>query len=174
MKVVVINGHPRAGKDTFVKFCQEILGTFRCRNLSTIDYIKKIAPLFGWREEKTPEARRFLAKLKDITTEYNDFSYRYIKKQLSEIEKEEWDGENIVVFVHCREPKDIERFVRDYNATTVLVKNKRVEDDGYSNAADANVESYRYDVTILNNTTLDNLKLSAKVFIEYLTKEKKS
>lgn len=173
MKVVVINGHPRAGKDTFVKFCQEILGTFRCRNLSTIDYIKKIAPLFGWREEKTPEARRFLAKLKDITTEYNDFSYRYIKKQFSAIEKEEWNGEDIIVFVHCREPKDIERFVRDYNAITVLVKNKRVEDE-YSNEADANVENYRYDVTILNNTTLDNLKLSAKAFIEYLAEEKKS
>lgn len=173
MKVVVINGHPRAGKDTFVKFCQEILGTFRCRNLSTIDYIKKIAPLFGWREEKTPEARRFLAKLKDITTEYNDFSYRYIKKQFSAIEKEEWNGEDIIVFVHCREPKDIERFVRDYNAITVLVKNKRVEDE-YSNEADANVEDYKYDVTILNNTTLDNLKLSAKAFIEYLTEEKKS
>lgn len=173
MKVVVINGHPKAGKDTFVKFCQEILGTFRCRNLSTIDYIKKIAPLFGWRGEKTPEARRFLAKLKDITTEYNDFSYRYIKKQFSAIEKEEWNGEDIIVFVHCREPKDIERFVRDYNAITVLVKNKRVEDE-YSNEADANVENYRYDVTILNNTTLDNLKLSAKVFIEYLAEEKKS
>lgn len=172
MKVVVINGYPRAGKDTFVKFCQEILGTFRCRNLSTIDYIKKIAPLFGWREEKTPEARRFLAKLKDITTEYNDFSYRYIKKQFSAIEKEEWNGEDIIVFVHCREPKDIERFVRDYNAITVLVKNKRVGDE-YSNEADANVEDYRYDVTILNNTTLDNLKLSAKAFIDYL-KEKES
>lgn len=172
MKVVVINGYPRAGKDTFVKFCQEILGTFRCRNLSTIDYIKKIAPLFGWRGEKTPEARRFLAKLKDISTEYNDFSYRYIKKQLLAIEKEEWNGEDIVVFIHCREPKDIERFVRDYNAITVLVKNKRVEDE-YSNEADANVEDYRYDVTILNNTTLDNLKLSAKVFIDYL-KEKES
>ena len=173
MKVVVINGYPKAGKDTFVEFCQDVLGTFRCRNLSTIDYIKKIAPLFGWRGEKTPEARRFLAKLKDISTEYNDFSYRYIKKQLLAIEKEEWNGEDIVVFIHCREPKDIERFVRDYNAITVLVKNKRVEDE-YSNEADANVENYRYDVTILNNTTLDNLKLSAKVFIEYLAEEKKS
>ena len=169
MKVVVINGYPRAGKDTFVEFCQDVLGTFRCRNLSTIDCIKKAAKVFGWNGEKTPEARRFLAKLKDISTEYNDYSYRYIKKQLSEIESEEWQGEQIIVFVHCREPKDIDRFVEDYNATTVLVKNKRVEDDDYSNAADANIELYKYDIIILNNGTLDDLKLAAKTFIEYLT-----
>lgn len=166
MKVIVINGYPRAGKDTFVKFCQDVLGTFRCRNLSTIDCIKKNARYFGYLGEKTPEARRFLAKLKDISTEYNDYSYRYIKKQLSEIESEEWEGEKIIVFVHCREPKDIERFIKDYNATTVLVKNKRVEDDKYSNAVDANVELFKYDVIILNNTSLDNLRLAAKVFIE--------
>ena len=169
MKVVVINGYPRAGKDTFVEFCQDVLGTFRCRNLSTIDCIKKAAKVFGWNGEKTPEARRFLAKLKDISTEYNDYSYRYIKKQLSEIESEEWKGEKIIVFVHCREPKDIDRFVEDYNATTVLVKNKRVEDDDYSNAADANIELYKYDIIILNNDTLDDLKLAAKTFVKYLT-----
>ena len=169
MKVIVINGYPGAGKDTFVEFCQDVLGTFRCRNLSTIDCIKKVSKIFGWNGEKTPEARRFLAKLKDISTEYNDYSYRYIKKQLSEIESEEWKGEQIIVFVHCREPKDIDRFVKDYNATTVLVKNKRVEDHNYSNAADANIELYKYDIIILNNGTLDHLKLAAKTFVKYLT-----
>lgn len=172
MKVIVINGYPRAGKDTFVKFCQDVLGTFRCRNLSTIDCIKKNARYFGYLGEKTPEARRFLAKLKDITSEYNDFSYKYIKKQLYYIQDQESPHCKIVVFIHCREPKEIDRFVKDYNAITVLVKNKRVKDE-YSNEADANVEDYRYDVTILNNTTLDNLKLSAKAFIDYL-KEKES
>lgn len=169
MKVIVINGYPRAGKDTFVKFCQDVLGTFRCRNLSTIDCIKKNARYFGYLGEKTPEARRFLAKLKDITSEYNDFSYKYIKKQLYYIQDQESPHCKIVVFIHCREPKEIDRFVEDYNATTVLIKNKRVEDHGYSNAADANIELYKYDVIILNNNSLDDLKLAAETFIKYLT-----
>ena len=169
MKVIVINGYPRTGKDTFVKFCQDVLGTFRCRNLSTIDCIKKNARYFGYLGEKTPEARRFLAKLKDITSEYNDFSYKYIKKQLYYIQDQESPHCKIVVFIHCREPKEIDRFVEDYNATTVLIKNKRVEDHGYSNAADANIELYKYDITILNNGTLDELKLTAKTFVKELT-----
>lgn len=168
MKVIVINGHPRAGKDTFVKFCQDVLGTFRCRNLSTVDCIKKNARYFGYLGEKTPEARRFLAKLKDITSEYNDFSYSYIKKQLNYIQNQEGPHYEIVVFIHCREPKEIDRFVKDYNALTVLIENNRIKKI-FSNQADANIENYNYDVKILNNSSLDDLKWAAETLIKYLT-----
>ena len=164
MKVIVINGYPTAGKDTFVYFCQKILGEFRCRNLSTVDCIKKNARYFGYLGEKTPEARRFLAKLKDITSEYNDFSYNYIKKQLNYIQDQESPHYEIVVFIHCREPKEIDRYKTDFNAKTLFIQRDEVN-KAQSNQADSDVENYSYDYIIDNNSSLEELKSKAKEFL---------
>ena len=54
MRIVVINGMPRSGKDTFVGMCQEIIGEKRCLNVSTVDFVKEVAAYCGWDKTKTP------------------------------------------------------------------------------------------------------------------------
>lgn len=73
--IIVINGRGGVGKDTFVKYCMESpLITF-IENMSTIEPIKGVAHLLGWNQEKTPEARKFLSDLKDLSSNFNDFPY---------------------------------------------------------------------------------------------------
>lgn len=78
------------------------------------------------------------------------------------------DHEKFVIFIHCREPEEIARFVKDYNATTVIIRRPQVETENQSNHADSEVFKYNYDVQIHNETTLDNLKLSAHIFLDKL------
>jgi len=48
MKVLIINGSARSGKDQFVKLFKNIY-SYKCINWSTIDKVKKIAKKhFGW------------------------------------------------------------------------------------------------------------------------------
>ena len=66
--IVIINGSPRAGKDTVCEITKEILGSHYCYSLSSVDEIKKIALIGGWDGEKNPQSRKFLSDLKDLFT----------------------------------------------------------------------------------------------------------
>ena len=173
MKVVIINGAPRSGKDTFVNLCKEKLGSF-CYNFSTVDFVKEIAKQCGWDGEKTPNNRKFLSDLKDLLTDWNDVPYRNMTQELAKIylmaEQYNLDHDKFVVFIHCREPEEIARFVKDYNATSLIIRRPEVEDAIQSNHADRRVFDYDYKVTIFNDDTIDRLKLSADFFLENLLK----
>lgn len=69
-----------------------------------------------------------------------------------------------LLFIDCREPQEISRFVNDYNATTLLVR--RGQQKSFGNHADDNVEAYQYDIVINNDKTIDTLQLLAKEFYE--------
>ena len=171
MKVVIINGIGGSGKDTFVKFCQELLetdGLFnRCLNISTVDYVKEIAGYCGWRGEKDPASRKFLSDLKKAMTEWRDLPVIDIKGQLNRFSQIcKWSGvEDTVAFVHCREPEEIARLVKELNATTLLVRRESAESVQQINDSDNNVLNYSYDYIVRNEGTLDDLKESARVFL---------
>ena len=82
MKIFVINGAPRAGKDTFVEICKDLIGNERCLNVSTVDFVKEVAKFAGWDGNKTPEARKFLSDLKDIMTEYDNIPFKKVKRAI--------------------------------------------------------------------------------------------
>ena len=72
LKIVIVNGRPRAGKTTFESMCEQILGRAYCERRSTVDKIKEIATEGGWKGGKELKDRKFLSDLKDLFTEYND------------------------------------------------------------------------------------------------------
>lgn len=80
------------------------------------------------------------------------------------------DHNKFVIFIHCREPEEINRFVREYGAITVIVRRPDVENVEQTNHADSNVFNYEYDVTIWNGEDLDHLKLAADFFLDKLLK----
>ena len=170
MKYFIINGRPRSGKDTFVNFCLEELGAFG-KLISTVDFVKKIAIKCGWDKTKTPKNRKFLSDLKDLLTNWGDVPY---KKTLQEIDMfkfdlDYWDvSDKGVVFIMCREPKEIERFERELNAKSVLIRRASVEFEQQSNHADSEVLNHKYDYVIENNGTIDELKEKAKEFLKNL------
>ena len=171
MKIVVINGQPRAGKDEFVKFCQK--HTTLCYNLSTVDFVKEVAAFAGWDGQKTPKNREFLSDLKDLLTQWNDVPFKSIQQKIEKIKGEmriydfnpEKDG---IVFIHCREPKEIQRFVYEMGALTLLIRRNSIETDNQSNHADADVFNYNYDFAIENNGTLEELEEKAISFLKHI------
>lgn len=172
MKVIVINGYAGVGKSTFVSFC-------KCQSakdqdvfeLSTIDCIKRIAKDIGWNGEKTRRDRKFLSDLKDLLTDYNDYPHQLILNQINEIQELSYKPENLVIFVHCREPEEICRFQEELGATTLLIRRADAEKVVQINHADAQVFDIIYDVEIYNNMGLDELKKDAKIFMENLRKK---
>lgn len=165
--IYVINGAPCSGKDTFCQYVRDILGE-RCVTLSTVDFIKKIAENCGWNGEKTPAARKMLSDLKDVLTEWDDVPYKKTSETIMEIEKL-WKRANFhlsrtALFVMSREPQEIFRFVKDFDAKTIIIR--RATSQEFSNHADANVENYNYDIEIDNYGTLEELKERAEEFVK--------
>lgn len=170
MRVVVINGAPMAGKDTFVQCCQLLLGSNRVWNVSTVDFVKEVAKYCGWNGVKDPASRRFLSQLKDSLTEWDDVPFKKIAEIVTKFRYEcsrltqlgVGDG---IIFIHCREPKEIQRLKETFNAVTVLVRRELVEKYEQSNGADSGVFDYKYDVTIDNNSDIPELHAKACSFL---------
>ncbi len=162
---LVINGRGGVGKDTL---CEAAATAYRVLNVSSITPIKALAKQCGWQGEKSDEARRFLAELKAAAVRYNDYPTHWIGERYREF----LQSEDEILFVHIREPKEIEKFVRETGnaAKTLLVRaNRRMPCHTYGNASDDGVEDYPYDYYFDND---EPPAVAAKAFIELLSKIK--
>ena len=174
MKIVIINGTGGAGKDTFVTMCKDVLGAERIYNISTVDFVKEVATMCGWDGTKTPKNRKFLSDLKDLLTEWDDVPLKKIMADavscsacaeiLGELDRS-------ILFIHCREPKEIEKLVNAFkdDVVTLLIRREAAENVEQINHADNDVLNYSYDYTIYNNDSLSALRAQAEIFLkEYL------
>ena len=167
MKIAIVNGRGASGKTTFETMVQKIAAARgkKVKVISTITYVKEVAKLFGWDGSKTPEDRRFLSDLKDALARWKDLPYQKVKGFIEIYEQSDTD----LLFIDCREPEEIARFVNDYGALTILVQ--RGEFELLGNHADDNVMNYQYDVVIDNNRGLDELMQEATIFEETFVEE---
>lgn len=153
---------------------EERVGIYSCRIVSTVDFVKEVAKFCGWNGQKTPKDRKFLSDLKDILTQWDDIPYKDIMNSYlgcKEIWKQfGYNEEKCLYFIMCREPKEIQKFVDRLGAKTLLVRREAVEETAQSNHADKEVFNYNYDITILNNGTLNELKDTAITFYDSFLK----
>lgn len=170
MKVVVINGKGGVGKDEFVKQCGRHV--LQCVNISTVDFVKAVAAKCGWDGTKTPENRKFLSDLKDLLTEWNDVPFKKVVQEIEywtgTEELHDFDKNDIIVFIHCREPKEIQRYVDKFGATTLLIRRPAAECVEQINHADNEVLEYNYDYIINNQGTIQELEQKAIQFLQEL------
>lgn len=170
MEIIVVNGYPESGKDTFVNFCRDIVGEVYCKNISTVDFVKYIAAKCGWDGTKTVKNRKFLSDIKDLLTEWNDVPFQRVKKEIDFFREylESYGAEDRgIVFIHCREPREIERFEKELGAKSVFIDRKKSKKK-QSNHADSEVENHSYTYIIDNNKDLKYLKEGAETFIKVL------
>lgn len=160
--IFIVNGKPRAGKDTFAQILNEYMDVYK---YSSVTKVKEIAKQCGWTGAKEERDRKFLHELKMLTSAYSDMSYNDVIEEIDRFKKGELDADIFVVDV--REPEDIDRLVKATKAFTIFIENNRVPSIT-SNAADANVENYRYDFVIQNNGTLEDFEGNIKLFMEVL------
>lgn len=147
---IVINGAGGVGKDTL---CEIASRYFSVKNISSITPIKEIATLCGWDGSKDDRSRKFLADLKALCVDYNNFPTVWAKAQYDEF----LAGEDEIMFVHIREPEEIAKFVRATGgrAKTLLVTaEQRIKRGAYGNAADDCVSNYYYDFYFENDKSI--------------------
>ena len=175
MEIIVVNGYPESGKDTFVNFCRDIVGEAYCKNISTVDFVKYIAAKCGWDGTKTAKNRKFLSDMKNLLTEWNDVPFQKVKREIDffrrDLESYGVDKYGIV-FIHCREPEEIERFEKELGAKSVFIDREESKRE-QSNHSDSRVENHSYTYKIDNNENLEHLREGAKTFIKILRGELK-
>lgn len=166
--VVFINGHNQVGKDTFIELLtKQSIDTIH--NISTVDKVKEAAKVLGWHGEKDENAREALHHIKMLANKHFDHSKKFLHDFISK-------HQNCVIFVHCREPKELERFTKELPeifentiCKTLLIKNLRVEPA--NNEADKNVEAFIYDDTIWNNDSIEEFSAKSKVYLNKIIEE---
>ena len=171
--VIVINGSGGVGKDTL---CNMAANHYAVRNISSITPIKQLAAACGWDGSKDDRSRKFLADLKQLTIAYNDYPLRWLREQYRDFLL----GEDEILFVHIREPEEISKFVAatDGRALTLLVRGgaryraKRGR-AAFGNAADDEVENYRYDYCFENVLPLKDTEPVFLRFLEGMLKDGK-
>ncbi len=148
--VLVINGAGGVGKDTLCDLAEKHL---KIRNISTITPIKELARMCGWDGSKDDRSRKFLADMKQLTVAYNDFPTNWAMG----IFREFMENDEQILFVHIREPEEIEKFIKATGgfAKALLVRGgERMKKSHYGNSADDCVENYKYDYYFVNDKTL--------------------
>ena len=153
MVVCILNGYPRAGKDTFCDIAGE---KYKVIVHSTVDKVKGILKSMGWNGKKTPEIRKALSDLKDMYTELFDGPFIDAWKFIDN--NKGYD----IIFIMCREPKEIARLNYWCNGKgipcyTLLIDRGTLSTD-ITNHADRNVEDYKYDIYIDNTGSLNQFK----------------
>lgn len=137
--VVVINGKGGAGKDTL---CGFVAKHYPTENVSSITPVKEIAALCGWSGEKDAKSRKFLADLKRLLTWYNDLPTQYLMAQYEKFDQ----SSQKILFVQIRERDQIEQFRRKMSGRCVtLLVRRDCDAQPFGNAADDEVEDFRYD-----------------------------
>lgn len=160
--VFIVNGKPRAGKDTFAMILNRYMNVYK---YSAVTKVKEIATLCGWDGQKEERDRKFLHELKMLTSEYSDMAYQDVVNEIKKYRNGEIEAD--VFIVDVREPEEIERLAKEVGALTVFIENNNVPAIT-SNAADANVENYEYDFVVPNNGTMNDFEEEIKLFMEFL------
>lgn len=165
VKVVIVNGMPESGKTTFQNMCSKLLADNKCFTVikSSVDWVKDIAKYCGWDGTKTEKNRKFLSDLKRVLTDWDD---AILNELINTVDSYHYTGNDFVIFIDIREPKEIEKAKKVFNATTLVVRRPQVESNFHYNSSDMNVFNYSYDYTVWNDRGVDELNNEANKFIE--------
>lgn len=187
-KVVIINGKPQSGKDTFCKYAQGYCDDDESANtliISSVDPLKEMLTQLGWDGTKTDKIRDMLMDMKQLWVQNQDGPTMFLFNNILEFHKA-CTGEDNIVFVHIREPEEIKKLVNaltgfesmGIDVISLLVIRESGEDTPNQPAGtrrsddEALINSYEYDVTINNDGDLIRLQELAAEFVDKLLEDK--
>ena len=186
-KVVIINGKPQSGKDTFCKYAQGYCDDDESANtliISSVDPLKEMLTQLGWDGTKTDKIRDMLMDMKQLWVQNQDGPTMFLFNNILEFHKA-CTGEDNIVFVHIREPEEIKKLVNaltgfesmGIDVISLLVIRESGEDTPNQPAEtrrsddEALINSYKYDVIINNDEDLIKLQELAAEFVDKLLED---
>lgn len=176
--IVVVNGHPQSGKDSFVRYCWHevtVTGSLSIYEYDTVGTYKEIFRRYlGWDGlDKSKRWRAAMAKMKQLDIEYRNgpfIDFRNFFERLPDYS---------VLFTYIREKEEVDkiRFVYPNLKTVMVVRYEGAEPPrvisfkaaDYGNPADNNVMDIDYD-HIINNCIGDpsRMRNMAKAFVRHI------
>ena len=186
-KVVIINGKPQSGKDTFCKYAQGYCDDDESANtliISSVDPLKEMLTQLGWDGTKTDKIRDMLMDMKQLWVQNQDGPTMFLFNNILEFHKA-CTGEDNIVFVHIREPEEIKKLVNaltgfesmGIDVISLLIIRGSGEDTPNQPAEtrrsddEALINNYEYDVTINNDEDLIKLQELAVEFVDKLLED---
>ena len=199
--VCFINGTGGSGKDTFVrlvkKHMEEHINVTRSErnkrrygvvNYSTIDYERDILDIVANHypevkkscDKKDNNYRDCLSHMKQTLDSVYNTSMTMFFEFYIKLCRETLVKNNMLLFVHCREPENIEKMTKairsvygDYTyplpglhaVTTTILIDGRTNPEDFTNESDQSVNDYNYDFVIDNSTTLEALDVKALAWL---------
>ena len=164
-QIFIINGSGGVGKDTFISLIGQKANA-PVMNFSSVDKVKEIATVMGWDGGKTDKDRKLLYDLKQLCTKYNDLPFVTMKEKVEEFA----DNNAAMLFLHIREPDEIERARVAFSAKTLLIKRDEVEHIT-TNPADRDVFEYNYDIVVNAEGGLEGLEKKAENLVNDFVKD---
>jgi len=169
-KVVIINGFPGSGKDTFVNMA--LLYWDQVYNIHTSDGVKGMLWELGWDGSKTPQTRKLLADMLGFAYA-NNAVFKFVAEEVKAIHMH--SSGKAIIFVHCREYANVQALKLMFNATTLFIDRNAAESVAYSNSSDlrAGEHKEKYDTIVYNNGSLKILEYNALAYLTTLIGGKK-
>lgn len=162
MRVILIGGKARAGKDTTADFIIEGLNDKKVCRIQVGQYIKYYAmKYFGWDGQEETKPRDLLNKLAtEIIREKIDPEF-HVKRLVEDIKVLSYFYDTFIVS-DIRFPIEIEK-VRDAFNDVVAIKvfrdSNELSEEQKSHVSELALDNYeKFDFEIDNNGTLENLK----------------
>lgn len=159
-RIFVLNGSPRAGKNTFV----DKIPYSTC-HYSYVDLTRRMLDNEGIDyKSKSDSTRVLLETINNTLEKYNDIPFKDICSITDDFIRGQIKYEYL--FIDIRKPKNIKRFVDKYKGVrTVFVDDKKPVSD--VTESDSLVADYKYDFYIDNSGSMENLE---KEVIKFITK----
>ena len=176
-KVIVINGAPQSGKDTFVHLASEYCEMneyANVLNLSSVDPIKNTLARFGWDGEKTDEVRNIIASIKQIWISAQNGPTMFMMNNIIQFHIAHV-GEDNIIFCHVREPDEIKKLVNAISGmdtmgidikTMYIIRKGNNPDSTCSSDNPLLIRDYIYDIYIYNNGDLAQYDAKVCEFID--------
>jgi len=163
MIVILLNGYPLSGKDTFIDTAK---GLYKCYQHSTIDRYVDIAKGMGWDGYKTDFTRAMLSDLKKWAVKYFDAPFSDLTNCILDMR----DAGEIDIFITVsREGEEIQRiknWCKYKRIRFVYVIIDRQTGRDYGNSSDNNVLDGITPNIYINND--DSLQYFEKMVLECL------
>lgn len=163
--VIIVNGPPRAGKDTAISIMRNLIPV-PSLEFSSIEPVRQMLSRHVDLTRKTEADRKLLAAVGDALEEHSGFRTSACIEEASLFFAHRGNG---VFFCHIREPRHISSLKRVWKlqrikVTTVLIESIRAE-KVTSNPADAGVLNMIYDYKLRNDGDLCQLRDTVRQFL---------
>lgn len=164
--LVVVNGYPKSGKDSFVDYCITHLQKKNMIGIkySTISTCVELAKFVGWDGEKDDASRVMLSELKNWYTKHFDGTFNEMVRLMTD-DNHKFD----IIFSMIREPEEIikiDNWCTENNFLCITILMDGRGERHHLAHSDYLVENYHYDQVIVNDGSLESLERAAEKFVD--------